>query len=304
MPRMLQADLVLDAGAELGEGPLWDARSGVLSWVDLLAGRVHLCDADGRLLSTHELDAPVGAALPAAGGGYLLGDGTGLTLLGDDGATTPVLAMFDAAQTPRQRCNDAKCDPAGRAWVGTVARGLTPGAGALHRIDPGPRATTVLSGLTVANGLGWSPDAQTMWFTDSADPQVLGYAYDVDTGTLGEVRATVQVQAPPGAVPDGLCVDDEGAIWLGLWDGSAVHRYTPDGRLDTVVSVPAARATSCAFGGPNLATLYITTAATGLSDEELRQQPHAGGLFAVVPGVTGPAATPWRHQAATDEGER
>src|SRR5688500_9109755 len=122
MPRTLSADLALDAGAELGEGPLWDAQAGVLSWVDLLAGRVHLCDADGRLLRTHALEAPVGAALPAAGGGYLLGDGTGLTLLGDDGGTTPVLEMFDATATPRQRCNDAKCDPAGRAWVGTVAR--------------------------------------------------------------------------------------------------------------------------------------------------------------------------------------
>jgi sugar lactone lactonase YvrE len=307
MPRTIVADLVLDARADLGEGPLWDARSDVLSWVDLLAGRVYLCGADGALLRTHEVLAPVGAALPAADGGYVLADGWGLTLLSGDGVTGPAHAMF--RDDPGLRCNDAKCDPAGRAWVGTVARGLSPGAGALHRIDPGPRVTTVLTGLTVANGLGWSPDARTMWFVDSADPRIVGYDYDLDTSTLGPCRTAVEVRTARG-VPDGLCVDDEGCIWVALWDGHAVHRYTPEGHLDTVVTVPAARVTSCAFGGSDLSTLYITTARTGLSDDDLRSQPHAGGLFAVTPGVTGPAATPWnsdrtplRAQATPDRGE-
>jgi len=294
MTRTLVAELVLDAGAQLGEGPLWDATDEVLSWVDLLAGRVHLCAAGGELLRTHEVQGPVGAALPAAGGGYLLGDGAGLTHLAQDGGATPVLEMFDPPGTPPLRCNDAKCDPAGRAWVGTVAADLQPGLGALHRIDPGPRVTTVVTGLTVANGLGWSPDARTMWFVDSADPRLLGYEYDLDTGSLGAVRSDVDVRTPPGAVPDGLCVDDEGCIWVALWDGAAVHRYTPDGRLDTVVTVPTARATSCTSGGPDRSTLYITSASVGLGDDDLRAQPHAGGLCAVAPGMTGPAATPWQ----------
>jgi sugar lactone lactonase YvrE len=291
MPREIVAELVADARADLGEGPLWDARSGVLSWVDLTAGRVHLSAADGGLVRTHEVEAPVGAALPAGGGGYLLADGSGLTLLSEAGDTTPVLAMF--GDTPGLRCNDAKCDPAGRAWVGTVGHGLAPGVGALSRIDAGPRATGLLTGLTVANGIGWSPDARTMWFVDSADPRVLGYDFDPATSALGPCRATVEIRTPEG-VPDGLCVDDEGCIWVALWDGRAVHRYTPDGRLDATVTVPAARVTSCAFGGPDLSTLYITTARTGLSDDDLRDQPYAGGLFAVTPGVTGPAATPWQ----------
>jgi sugar lactone lactonase YvrE len=170
---------------------------------------------------------------------------------------------------------------------------MAPGSGTMSRLDPGPVATPVLAGLTVSNGLGWSPDGRTMWFADSADRFIRAFAYEAGSGRLGAGRPTVELQETAGKA-DGLCVDDAGCVWVGLWAGGAVHRYTPDGRLDTVVRVPAGQVTSCAFGGPDRSTLFITTARVGLTADELRREPLAGGLFVVEPGVTGPAATPWR----------
>jgi sugar lactone lactonase YvrE len=148
----------------------------------------------------------------------------------------------------------------------------------------------------VSNGLGWSPDARTMWFADSADRFLRGFDYEPGDGTLGAHRRSIWLQDTAGKA-DGLCVDHEGCVWLGLWGGSAVHRYTPDGRLDTIVRVPASQVTSCGFGGPDGSVLFITTARVGLTDDALRLEPHAGGLFTVEPGVTGPSATPWRLDA-------
>lgn len=291
-PTVLTADLFLDAGASLAEAPLWDADEGAFVWVDILAGRVALVSPAGEALRSYELGHSVGAALPAEGGGWLVADALGFGRLDRDGRRASVLDLL--ADRPDVRCNDAKCDPRGRAWAGTLAEGEAgAGQGTLYRLDPGPVATPVLEGLTVSNGLGWSPDARTMWFADSADPLVRGFAYDVDGGELGERRGSIDVSAS-GGVADGLCVDDEGAVWVGIWGGGAVHRYAPDGRLDTIVRVPATNVTSCAFGGPGAGLLVITTARAGLSADALAKQPHAGGLFVVEPGVSGPAATPWR----------
>lgn len=279
----LDAEPLIDVHTELGEGPSWDAARGVLAWVDVMPGLLHVCTAAGETLHTYELGRAVGAAMPDGSGGFLLADAHGFTALDEDGTTellVPVLVDEDNLQF-----NDGKCDPAGRAFAGSMALDETPETGTLYRLDPGPVATPVLGRLTVSNGLGWSPDRRTMWFADSAKPQVTGFAYDLDTGELGAERAVIEVRDTPG-VPDGLCVDDEGCVWLALWDGGSVRRYTPDGRLDTVVRVDAKEVTSCTFGGANLSTLFITTAKRG--------------VFAVSPGTTGPAATPWRNLKESD----
>jgi sugar lactone lactonase YvrE len=293
----LDAVLLADVAAELGEGPLWDAERSVLSWVDILAGTVQVTSSGGEELRRYEVGHAVGAALPASGGGFLLADARGFTRLSEDGATADVLDLF--AGTPGTRFNDAKCDPAGRAFAGTTSEDAGP-VGELCRLDPGPEATPVLSGLGMANGLGWSPDARTMWFADSARPLVTGYEYDLGSGALGAVRQVIDLQETAG-VPDGLCVDDEGCVWLALWDGGAVHRYTPDGRLDTVVRLPVSQVTSCTFGGRDMSTLFITTSCWDMTPEALRAQPGAGGIFVVQTGTTGPAATPWRTTAKAKE---
>jgi sugar lactone lactonase YvrE len=290
MPRILDASVLGDVRAVVGEGPLWDERQGVLSWVDIPLGRVNVSSAAGEVLRSFSVGRAVGAALPAADGGWLLADADGFTMLAVDGSMSVLLGTL--AEHPDLRFNDAKCDPAGRAWAGSVRHDLAPGAGVLYRLDPGPVATPVLGGLTVSNGLGWSPDGRTMWFADSAKPHISAFEYDLQTGVMGRTRASIPLAETSG-VADGLCVDDEGCIWLALWGGRAVHRYTPDGRLDTIVRVPVERVTSCAFGGADGATLFITTAQLD-GPEPAEREPLGGALFTVAPGVTGPAATPWR----------
>jgi sugar lactone lactonase YvrE len=287
----LEAELLADVRAGLGEGPAWDATNGALSWVDILAGSVHVCTAAGDELRAHAVGWEVGAALPAADGGFLLADAHGFTTLAEDGATAELLPLL--AGDPGMRFNDAKCDPAGRAFAGSMAEDSAPSSGTLYRLDGGPAATPVLGGLTVSNGIGWSPDRRTMWFADSAQPRITGFEYDIETGEVGPVRTVIDVRDTPG-VPDGLCVDDDGCIWLALWDGQAVRRYTPDGRLDTEVRVPVKQVTSCAFGGPAMSTLYITSSRWNMDSAALRSEPAAGGIFAVETQTTGPAATPWR----------
>jgi sugar lactone lactonase YvrE len=291
MVRALDATLLVDARASLGEGPQWDVRQAGLVWVDIFPGVVFVTSVSGEPLASFEIGHAVGSAMPADDGGWLLADATGFTRLDPDGRTAPFLPLL--AGRPDLRFNDAKCDASGRAWAGTIEAAMAPGTGTLYRLDPGPVATPVLDGLTVSNGLGWSPDGRTMWFVDSADRFVRAFAYEPASGQLGPGRPAVELQETAGKA-DGLCVDDEGCLWVGLWGGGGVHRYTPDGRLDAIVRVPASQVTSCAFGGPRGSTLFITTARIGLTDADLRAEPLAGGLFVVEPGVTGPAATPWR----------
>ncbi|GAA0923369.1 SMP-30/gluconolactonase/LRE family protein [Nonomuraea longicatena] len=272
--RELTAEVAARPEALLGEAPLWDAAHDCLVWTDILAGRVHL--TSGR---TYEVGTEVGAALPAEGGGWLLAVRDGFATLDEDGTLTPLLDFVPAGM----RCNDAKCDPAGRAWAGTVARGEQPVTGGLHRLDPGPGVTRVLD-TGLANGLGWSPDGGTMWFADTLTGVITGYGYD--DGELGPVRARLAIDREEGW-PDGLCVDADGCLWIGLWGAGQVRRHTPDGRLDTVVRVPASRVTSCAFVG---SALYVTTARVGLADPG----PLDGALFAVETATQAPPATPWR----------
>lgn len=280
------------AAAQVGEGPAWDASLGELAWVDITAGLVHFSGTDGSRRSI-DVGTHVGAVLPAAGGGWLLAVQRGLARLAPSGTVTDVVDLH--SERPDLRCNDAKCDPLGRAFVGTMAYDERPGEASLYRVDPGLRATPVLDGLTLANGLGWSPDGSMMWFIDSATQRVGRYRYDLESGRMGTVEATIEIPAAVG-MPDGMCVDDDGCAWVGLWGGSVVHRYTPDGRLDAVIEMPASQITSCAFGGPGQGTLFITSATHQMTTGALAAEPLAGALFAVDVGVTGPAAVPWENR--------
>jgi sugar lactone lactonase YvrE len=311
--RHLRAALLDEAGAVLGEGPLWDARTGQLSWVDILSGRVHVHDADGQPKTTYEVGGHVCSALPAENGGWLLATADGFDLLDLDGAVRPLHVV--EADRPEVRFNDAKCDRWGRALAGTMRYDEAPGSATLYRLEatrpdagdrpPGLVARILLEHLGLANGMGWSPDDRTLYFIDSLTGVVSGFAY-ADEGGLGP-RQDVVVLRQSGAVPDGMCVDSEGGLWVALYGGGAVHRYRPDGRLDTVVSLPVPLVTSVTFGGPGGGRLFITTAGgsgerhaagddrdSGTSGDSSG----AGGLWAVDPGVGGPPATPWRNPLA------
>lgn len=287
--RRTRAELVLDARAVHGEGPAWDARAGHLLWVDMLGNRLHRTTPDGA----DELDVydqPVCVAVPRADGGFALALGDGLWLQDPDGGLEQVMAIPQpAAPAGPIRMNDGKCDLAGRLWAGSMAYDARHGAGALYRLDPDGSAREVLHDVTISNGLAWTPDGRTMFYIDSPTQRVDVFDVDPADGALSTRRMAVAIPAAFG-MPDGMTIDDEGCLWVALWGGSAVHRYAPDGWLDTVVELPCAQVTSCCFGGDGLDELYITTSSHGLQDADRASQPLAGGLFRYRPGVTGPAA--------------
>ncbi len=287
--RRAEAELVLDARAVHGEGPAWDAASGRLLWVDMMGERLHLTTPDGHD-EVVAYDRPVCVAVPRTAGGLALALGDGFWLQDGDGSLRRAWAIPQpVAPAGALRMNDGKCDPAGRFWAGSMAYDARAGAGSLYRLDPDGATHEVLRDVTISNGLAWTPDGTTMFYIDTPTQRVDAFDMDPATGVIANRRATVEI--PPAAgMPDGMTIDDDGGLWVALWQGSAVHRYTPDGRLDTVVELPCVNVTSCCFGGPDLDELYITTSPSGLSASDRAAQPLAGGLFRFRPGVTGPAA--------------
>jgi sugar lactone lactonase YvrE len=274
----------------LGEGPHYDERTGWVVWVDILGSRIVWRDLAGAEVGETPTAGHVGAAVPRRDGGLVLCLPTGPVLADPDGTVRPLGTYAEAdaavgvppsAEAPALRSNDAKADPAGRLWLGTMTYDQIPGRGALYRLDPGagvPRR--ILGDVTISNGLGWSPDRATMYYVDTPTRRIDAFAYDIDTGELGERSpfATIEGTAE-GPFPDGLCVDADGGVWVALWNGSAVRRYTPDGRLDRVVDLPTPLVTSCAFAGEEFTTLVITTAAGNWPADD-----HAGRTYAYEPG--------------------
>ena len=287
--RRASAELILDARAVHGEGPAWDAASGRLLWVDMMGERLHLTTpgTDDEMV---DYPQPVCVAVPRASGGLALALGDGFWLQDRDGTLHQVLAIPQPdPPAGAVRMNDGKCDPAGRFWAGSMAYDARAGAGSLYRLDADGTTHEIVRDVTISNGLAWTPDGATMMFIDTPTQRVDAFDMDPSTGDLSNRRPLVEIPAAAG-MPDGMTIDDEGSLWIAMWEGGAVHRYTPDGRLDTVIELPCTNVTSCCFGGAGLDELYITTSALGLSDEVHARQPLAGGLFRFRPGVTGPAA--------------
>jgi sugar lactone lactonase YvrE len=285
-----QPELLREAAADVGEGPAWDAATQTLLWVD-----IHACEAYREDLSggteVIRVDRHVGAALPSAvAGEVLLMLRDGFWVRRGDGSLTELTSPL--ADRPGMRFNDGKVDPRGRAFGGTMPYTAGTGLGALYRLDPGPVATTCVDPLFLSNGLGWTPDGTGMYVVDSGAQAVFRHAYDADSGSLSAPVTFVDVPTDEG-MPDGLTVDDDGCVWLALWGGGQIRRYTPDGRLDRVVELPVSQPTSMCFVGADLSTLAITTARYGLDADALSKQPLAGSLFALDVRCSGPAATPW-----------
>jgi sugar lactone lactonase YvrE len=291
----IEVDVFDDRVCRLGEGPCYDERTGRAWWVDILNSRQLW--RDPRSGETGELPTTghVGAAVPRQGGGFVLCLPDGPVLADADRIITPLGGYSEAdleAEVPHSdtaiRSNDAKADQAGRLWLGTVAYDETPGAGALYRLDPGAvRPVLVLDGVTISNGLGWSPDADLMYYVDTPTGRVDVFDYDLATGEPSRRRPFVEIDKADGS-PDGICTDAEGAVWVALWGGGAVRRYLPDGRLDRVVEVGTRNVTSCAFaasgggeggGAEAYDLLLITTAA-----DEAAGDPAAGRTYAYRPG--------------------
>jgi sugar lactone lactonase YvrE len=279
VPDRLQAELVVDVAAELGESPYWDCGTETLHWVDMAAGRLHSWErSSGRHVGI-DIGVTIGACVPRAGEGMALAVEDGFAVYDGHGALRLVAGVI--ANDPGLRMNDGKCDAAGRFYASSMSRDGAPGRGALWRLDPDLQAHRLRSDVTIGNGLAWSADGHTAFFIDTATRRVDRLTADPETGDLHDRSVAFEIPAAAGS-PDGMCIDDEGCLWVALFGGGAVHRYRATGELLSVVELPPSNATSVAFGGPALDELYITTARLG------RDEPGAGGVFVVRPGVTGP----------------
>ena len=273
------AEPVLNARAELGEGPVWDAASGTLYWVDLFTGVVHSYRAASGLTGRVEVGEIVGCVVPRQGGGLLAATASGIYHLDPDtGAKTPVSAI--EADRPETHFNDGKVDPAGRFWFGSIAVDRTTDLrGDLYSLEPDLTVTHRLHGVDNTNGMDWSPDGRTMYYIDSLTRQVTAYDYDAASGAISNPRPIVTLPEGTG-VPDGMTVSVDGTLWVAHWGGARVTRWHPDsGALLQTIAVPANLTTSCAFAGPTLDELYITTARYQEPIAALAAQPLAGGLF-------------------------
>jgi sugar lactone lactonase YvrE len=291
---MSRAEAIAGNRALVGESPVWDERDGSLLWVDILRGEVHRfrpeADED-RLVA--RLPVPVGAVAACRSSGLVVAAGMGFALL--DEASGELRHLATAGRGDRM--NDAKCDPAGRLWGGTLTVERRPAASALYRLEPDGRLTTVLDDVTLSNGLAWSPDGTRMYYTDTVTERVDVFDFDTETGRVSGRRAFADLHDTPGR-PDGLAMDADGGLWVAMARGGTVRRYAPSGRLDEVVDMPTPYVTSCAFGGERLEDLYVTTLCAGLGEAELVQYPAAGAVLRVPNiGVAGLPAARYAGQA-------
>lgn len=275
--------------ALLGEAPYWSGRDHALVWVDMLGPAIHRMPLHAAAKATPAIDSwPVArltsVAVPRRAGGYLLAQPSGLRLFDPERGIDEPFAHPEAKRAGN-RYNDGKCDPRGRLWIGTMDPGGQPGRGSLLRIDADGAWERMDTGFTVTNGIGFSPDAGTLYFAESAGRTVFAYDFDARRGTIARRRTFATW--PEGVKPDGLAVDEEGGVWVALWDGWRIERWSPEGRLVRTLRLPVPRPTSVAFGGRDLATLYITTARVRLANEVLEQAPLSGSVFEFVPGVRG-----------------
>lgn len=263
----------------LGEGPVWDARRSSLFWVDILRGEIHEYRPADGYSHTISVGEYVGAVAPYRDGRLMAAMKSGIVLLDPDTGEREAVGHPEA-HLPGNRYNDGKCDPAGRFWVGSMSLQEEPGAGSLYMIDHDRSITRQLEGVTISNGLAWSNDHRTMYYIDTPTFEVAAFDYDIATGGISNRRVAIRIPETDG-YPDGMTTDREGCLWIAHWDGWQVTRWDPHtGRKIHHIPMPAARVTSCAFGGDTGNDLYITSARTGLSEEELGRMRGAGGVFA------------------------
>jgi len=244
------------ARSRVGEGPVW--HEGRLHWVDILAGQINVSDLEDGSTTTLTVPTWVGAAVPMAAG-YVAATREGYAQVLDG-----TLVDVDPFLPAGIRMNDGKCDPMGRFWAGSCAENFARGAGSLHRLNADWSRTTVLEGLTQPNGLGWSPDGATFYLVDTQDLAVYAYPYDSDTGALGGRHLLARFDDERLGYPDGLAVDAEGCLWVAMWGGSMLLRISSQGEVVRRLTMPVLQPTSCAFAGPDLANLCVTSAAEGL----------------------------------------
>ena len=292
-PTPVEVTCVFSAQSQIGEGPWWSAAEQRLYWVDILGKQVHVFDPKGATNETHILPEIVTSVAPRRKGGLIL------TLRNHIAFFDPKLGTLERVaepepELPGNRFNDGKCDRQGRLWAGTMGDALwDQPVGNLYRFGVDRKAVRMDEKICCSNGLGWSPDSKTMYFTESFRHRIFAYDFDAAGGTLSNKRIFLTLDPHESAFPDGMTVDAEGHVWCAQPMFGRIARYDPKGQLERVIELPVSRGTGVMFGGPDLGTLYVTTMRTTLSEAQLAEEPLAGSLLAFRPGVKGVAETPF-----------
>jgi sugar lactone lactonase YvrE len=268
----------------LGEVPRWHTGENALYWIDAFKPAVHRFDPASGQVESWTPPEKLGSFAPSAGGGLIIAGRNGFALY------DPRSGKFERIADPENKAeenilNDGRCDSRGRFWVGSMTKTMKSASGKLYRVDKG-RVDALDDDIWVSNGVAWSPDETTLYFADSHVHTIFAYDYDLAAGTIGKRRVFVDAKGQAG-VPDGASIDAEGYLWSAMFDGGYIARFAPDGRLDRTVPMPVSRATACTFGGPDLRTMYVTTARFRLAPEKLAAEAYAGGLLALDVGVAG-----------------
>ncbi len=283
--------LVVDCKNHHGEGVFWNAADGCVWWTDIEGKRIWSFDPESGQSSHYPTPDRVCCFAPRRGGALIVAFADRISLFDLSDGQEEKIADFEA-DNPDTRTNDGRTDRQGRFVVGGMNEGTGKADSTVIRIDKDLSVNKIISGVSCANSTCFSPDGKTLFFADTPDQEILAYDYDVDTGSVSNKRVHCSFVDEPG-IPDGSCVDASGGVWNAEWEGRRVVRVNPDGEIDHVIHVPVWKPTCCAFGGPDLDTLFITTSRL-LSDEQvLADEPDSGGLFAVKPGVRGVLDTPF-----------
>ena len=284
----MDLELVVEKRARVGEGSIWDAAKQVLYWVDILSHQLYIYDPKNGENRTIETCQAVGTVVPRASGGVMVAQHNGFASV--DLESEKITPFGDPERDiPANRFNDGKCDPAGRFWAGTMEFNGEPNRGALYCLDTDHSVEKKVGPVTISNGIVWSADARTMYYVDTGLNTVRAYDYDIDTGDIANERVVIEHDGE--GYFDGMSIDEEGMLWIALFGGSGIKRYDPQsGALLRDIGLPMSQLTSCAFGGKNLDELFITSAAINLDEAAMAQQPLAGALVKIDPGVRGVAA--------------
>lgn len=287
--KRMKPEIIVNLNCIIGEGPVYDIGKNILYWIDLIGNKIHAYNLTDQCVTSMSLDQNVGSIAVRKQGGLVAALQNGFYFV--DVLHETIIKIGDPeSDKPKNRFNDGKCDIQGRFWAGTMCKDLDTGygdyrpEGALYCLSPDLSYQCKLEGVILSNGLGWSPDNKTMYFIDSPRLTVTGYDYDSISGEIDNPRQVVKIPELMG-IPDGMCVDEEGMLWVALWGGHAITRWNPsNGQLIDEIDLPALNVSSCSFGGKDLDELYITTARIGTNTIKY---PDAGGIFRIKPGVKG-----------------
>ncbi len=286
MQKTNEVELVIDSKSDLGEGAIWNYKTGELIWINITGKILNFYNpktGNNKELFTGQM---IGTVVPCDNDQVLIALKNGIYTL-DPLTGTKKLIVDPEVELPDNRFNDGKCDPAGRFWAGTMSTINHQNAGSLYRLDRDSSVYKMIENVSISNGIVWSLDSDKMYYIDTPTQKVMVYDFNIENGDISNPNIAIEVSSDLGA-PDGMTIDEKGNLWIALWGGSAVGCWNPEtGELLRTVEVPVKNVTSCAFGGDNLETLYITTARTSTSDEELEKYPYAGGVFKTNPGVKG-----------------